>query len=73
MYPITTFINYKSIPILKKSLTFIDIRLLITFLVKVYRVVPAYCCLTDESGFDDALIWYDDIISFLDLTHTLMS
>ena len=25
------------------------------------RSVPAYCCLIDESGFDDGLPWYHDI------------
>ena len=29
------------------------------------RVVPAYCCLIDESGFDDGLPWYHDIYQFL--------
>ena len=29
------------------------------------RVVPAYCCLIDESGFDDGLLWYHDIYQFL--------
>ena len=29
------------------------------------RVVPAYCCLIDESGFDDELSWYHDIYQFL--------
>ena len=28
-------------------------------------VVPAFCCLTDESGFDDGLPWYHDIYQFL--------
>ena len=27
--------------------------------------VPAYCCLIDESGFDDGLPWYHDIYQFL--------
>ena len=35
------------------------------------RSVPAYCCLIDESGFDDGLPWYEIFISFLDMTHTL--
>ena len=25
------------------------------------RSVPTYCCLIDESGFDDDLLWYHDI------------
>ena len=29
------------------------------------RSVPAYCCLIDESGFDDGLPWYQDIYQFL--------
>ena len=29
------------------------------------RSVPAYCCLIDESGFDDGLPWYHDIYQFL--------
>ena len=29
------------------------------------RSVPAYCCLIDESGFDDGLLWYRDIYQFL--------
>ena len=29
------------------------------------RVVPAYCCLIDKSGFDDGLPWYHDIFQFL--------
>ena len=29
------------------------------------RVVPAYCCLIDESGFDDGLPLYHDIYQFL--------
>ena len=29
------------------------------------RSVPAYCCLIDESGFDDGLLWYHDIYQFL--------
>ena len=29
------------------------------------RSVPAYCCLIDESGFDDGLSWYYDIYQFL--------
>ena len=29
------------------------------------RVVPAYCFLIDESGFDDGLQWYHDIYQFL--------
>ena len=29
------------------------------------RVVPTYCCLIDESGFDDGLSWYHDIYHFL--------
>ena len=29
------------------------------------RVVPAYCCLIDESRFDDGLSWYHDIYQFL--------
>ena len=29
------------------------------------RVFPAYCCLIDESGFDDGLSWYHDIYQFL--------
>ena len=29
------------------------------------RVVLAYCCLIDESGFDDGLPWYHDIYQFL--------
>ena len=29
------------------------------------RVVPTYCCLIDESGFDDGLSWYHDIYQFL--------
>ena len=32
VYSITTFILSKSIPVLKKSLNFIDIKLLITFM-----------------------------------------
>ena len=28
------------------------------------RSVPAYCCLIDESGFDDGLLWYYDIYQF---------
>ena len=35
------------------------------------RSVPAYCCLIDESGFDDGLSWYMIFISFLDMEHTL--
>ena len=27
--------------------------------------VPAYCCLINESGFDDGLPWYHDIYQFL--------
>ena len=33
-------------------------------LVKTRRV-PAYCCLINESGFDDGLPWYHDIYQFL--------
>ena len=29
------------------------------------RSVPAYCCLIDESGFDDGLPWYHDIYQLL--------
>ena len=29
------------------------------------RVVPTYCCLIDESRFDDGLSWYHDIYQFL--------
>ena len=29
------------------------------------KVVPAYCCLIDESGFDYGLPWYHDIYQFL--------
>ena len=29
------------------------------------RSVLAYCCLIDESGFDDGLLWYHDIYQFL--------
>ena len=29
------------------------------------RSVPAYCCLIDESGYDDGLSWYHDIFQFL--------
>ena len=29
------------------------------------RSVPAYCCLIDESGFDDVFPWYHDIYQFL--------
>ena len=29
------------------------------------RVIPTYCCLIDESGFDDGLSWYHDIYQFL--------
>ena len=29
------------------------------------RSVPAYCCLIDESGYDDGLPWYHDIYQFL--------
>ena len=29
------------------------------------RVVPAYCYLIDESGFDDGLPWYHDIYQLL--------
>ena len=29
------------------------------------RVVPVYCCLIDESVFDDGLSWYHDIYQFL--------
>ena len=29
------------------------------------RVVSAYCCLINESGFDDGLSWYHDIYQFL--------
>ena len=29
------------------------------------RSVPTYCCLIDESGFDDGLSWYHDIYQFL--------
>ena len=29
------------------------------------RSVLAYCCLIDESGFDDGLPWYHDIYQFL--------
>ena len=29
------------------------------------RSVPTYCCLIDESGFDDGLPWYHDIYQFL--------
>ena len=29
------------------------------------RVVPTYCCLINESGFDDGLPWYHDIYQFL--------
>ena len=29
------------------------------------RVVPTYCCLIDESRFDDGLPWYQDIYQFL--------
>ena len=29
------------------------------------RSVPTYCCLIDESGFDDGLPWYRDIYQFL--------
>ena len=28
-------------------------------------VVPAFCCLIDESGFNDGLPWYHDIYQFL--------
>ena len=33
-------------------------------LVKII-VVPAYCCVIDESGFDGGLPWYHDIYKFL--------
>ena len=33
-------------------------------LVKIITV-PAYCCVIDESGFDDGLSWYHDIYKFL--------
>ena len=29
------------------------------------RSFPAYCCLIDELGFDDGLLWYHDIYQFL--------
>ena len=29
------------------------------------KVVSAYCCLIDESRFDDSLSWYHDIYQFL--------
>ena len=29
------------------------------------RVIPTYCCLIDELGFDDGLSWYHDIYQFL--------
>ena len=37
------------------------------------RVVPTYCCLIDESVFDNGLLLYHVIFSFLDLIHTLTS
>ena len=36
------------------------------------RSVPSYCCLIDESEFDDGLPWYHDIYQFLRyMAHTL--
>ena len=32
------------------------------------RSVPAYCCLIDETEFDDGLPWYHDIYQFLRLS-----
>ena len=29
------------------------------------RSVPAYCCLIDESGIDNGLLWYHNIYQFL--------
>ena len=34
------------------------------------KVVPTYCCLIDESVFDNGLLLYHNIVSFLDLTNT---
>ena len=45
----------------------IDIRegVVVCLLLVETRVVPTYCCLIDESGFDDGMSWYHYIYQFL--------
>ena len=40
-------------------------RVVVHSLLVETRVVSTYCCLINESGFDDGLSWYHDIYQFL--------
>ena len=46
-------------------------RVVVRPLLVETRVVSAYCCLINESWFDDGLPWYHNIYHFLDMARTL--